>query len=64
MESQKIYEDSYSELVKIRKNLSNGKVAIDFSKLDTDSAGVLKQKLTEGLASRINTLSSIITGVK
>lgn len=64
MESQKIYEDSYSELVKIRKNLSNGKVIIDFSKLDTDSAGVLKQKLTEGLAPRISTLSSIITGVK
>jgi hypothetical protein len=64
MESQKIYEESYNELVKIRKAVSNNKVTIDFSKLDTESASVLKQKLSEGLAQRTSTLSSIISGVK
>lgn len=64
MESQKIYEESYNELVKIRKALSTNKVTIDLSKLDTESAAVLRQNIANGLSDRIGTLSSIITGVK
>ena len=34
MEGNKIYEDSYKELVKIRKSLSTDTISINVSKLD------------------------------
>lgn len=65
MESQKIYEESNTELIKIRKALSSSdKVSIDFSKLDGESSRVLREKLSEGLSERIRTVGNIITTVQ
>ena len=65
MESQKIYEESNIELIKVRKALlSSDKVSIDFSKLDGESSRVLREKLSEGLSERIRTVGNIITTVQ
>lgn len=60
MESNSKYEESYKEMIKIRKNILSGKVSIDLEKLDNESAGILKQSIMESLSKRINTVSNII----
>lgn len=60
MESNNKYEESYKEMIKIRKNILSGKVSIDLEKLDNESAGILKQSIMESLSKRINTVGNII----
>jgi hypothetical protein len=68
MESDKIYEKSRAELLRLSRALSGSgaidKVTIDFSEMDTDTRGFIKQALVEKIQSRLHSVDSIITGVR
>lgn len=65
MESQKIYEESLKELSRIRKSISSDRiVSIDFSKLDNESVGEIKNSLAKALSNRASVVYSVITGAK
>lgn len=65
MESQRIYEDSYKSLNKLKKDLvSKDTVIINFKEMDSESAGAIKNVLLDKINSRLSTLNSIICQAK
>jgi hypothetical protein len=64
MEGNKIYEDSYNELIKARKNMSNSIINIDLDNLDA----ITKEKITLAVSSvleeRISAIEKVILGVQ
>lgn len=64
MESKNIYLESVKELNVIKKNLSTDSVTIDFSKLDSGTAGLLRDEIYKAITSRIGTISQISLGVQ
>ena len=64
MEGNKIYEDSYNELIKARKNMSNSIISIDLDNLDA----ITKEKITLAVSSvleeRISAIEKVILGVQ
>ena len=67
MESKNIYQDSYNELVNIRKSLGNTKVTIDFDKLDENSKTEIRDAILKSTAARqsaiLNVLGNANSGV-
>lgn len=55
-----LYEKSYEELNRIKKQLTQERVTIDFSKLDNISSGRLRQTLIETTSDRINDVIALI----
>lgn len=64
MESKQIYEKSYENLRKIKKDLSaNNEVKIKLDDLDAETRGIIKDALNSILLKRMSTLTTIISKV-
>ena len=64
MEHVSIFEKSYQEIQKLKKELSTcTTITVDFSKLDSRTAGVLKEALSNVLSGRSSEVLTIISGV-
>ena len=63
MEHVSIFEKSYEEIQKLKKELSFDTVTIDFSKFDSRTRGVLKEALYNALDQRDKRVLSILSGV-
>lgn len=64
MEHVSIFEKSYQEIQKLKKDLISGStITVDFSKLDSRTAGVLREVLNNELTKRSNRILSIISKV-
>lgn len=61
MEAKGIYENSYKEMNKLKRELSQETISIDFSKMDTVSTGVIKTALSEALTERTREVYKIIS---
>lgn len=64
MESQKIYEESLKEIIKLSRSLGSDKITIDFSKIDSESAGVIRSTLSRVLHERSSIVTSVIMKVE
>ena len=61
MEGITTYESSYEYLKMLTKDLlSNQSIAINWAKLDTDSAGVIMKALSEAISQRSKAVYNII----
>lgn len=67
MESKQIYEDSYKELVRIRKSLTNSMITINLDKLDARTKEDLLKAITNTTSRRqsdiLNVLGNTMSGV-
>lgn len=63
MESEKIYQESYKELNKLIRDLSQNKLTIDFTKLDTTTSGKIKEELLNCFVERSSEILKVIQGV-
>lgn len=64
MEGNKIYEDSYNELIKARKNMSNNIINIDLDNLDAITKEKITLAVSSVLAERISAIEKVILGVQ
>ena len=62
MESKQQYEKSYKEVTRFIKTLSDSSATIDFTKLDGETAGLLRSCIKETMQPRLNKLNNIISG--
>ena len=64
MESLQIYESSKNELTKIKKDLSQDLVTIDFSKFDEQTKEVVLSALSSSVSQRIAAVNRVLLGVR
>lgn len=64
MESLQIYEASKNELTKIKKDLSQDLVTIDFSKFDEQTKEVVLSALSSSVSQRIAAVDRVLFGVR
>lgn len=64
MESLQIYEASKNELTKIKKDLSQDLVTIDFSKFDEQTKEVVLSALSSSVSQRIAAVNRVLLGVR
>lgn len=64
MESLQIYETSKKELTKIKKDLSQDLVTIDFSKFDEQTKEVVLSALTSSVSQRIAAVNRVLLGAR
>ena len=62
MESLQIYETSKKELTKIKKDLSQDLVTIDFSKFDEQTKEVVLSALSSSVSQRIAAVNRVLLG--
>lgn len=62
MESDKIYETSRTEILRLQKQISGGSLSIDFSKLDAETKSVLSTQIKNVLSKRLREVESVIMG--
>ena len=63
MESVKVYEDSYRELNKILKSNNTGKLEVDFTKLDEETAMEIRAVIKNTVTARKHKLYEVLQGV-
>lgn len=64
MESLQIYEASKNELTKIKKDLSQDLVTIDFSKFDEQTKEVVLSALSSSVSQRIAAVNRVLLGAR
>ena len=64
MESKKIYEDSYNELIRIRKTLGYDLITINANQLDGVSKDALLRAISNTIATRTKDIQGVILGVQ
>lgn len=64
MESLQIYEASKNELTKIKKDLSQDLVTIDFSKFDEQTKEVVLSALSSSVSQRIAAVNRVLLSVR
>ena len=64
MESLQIYETSKKELTKIKKDLSQDLVTIDFSKFDEQTKEVVLSTLSSSVSQRIAAVNRVLLGAR
>lgn len=64
MESLQIYETSKKELTKIKKDLSQDLVTIDFSKFDEQTKEVVLSALSSSVSQRIVAVNRVLLGAR
>lgn len=64
MESLQIYETSKKELTKIKKDLSQDLVTIDFSKFDEQTKEVVLSALSSSVSKRIAAVNRVLLGAR
>ena len=60
MESEKIYEDARTELLRINKCLNSDHIDINMNELDTVTRGEIKYAINEVISKRTKDIESII----
>lgn len=60
MESKTIYEESYKELVRIRKTLTNSMITINLDKLDARTKDELLKAISNTTSRRQSDILSVI----
>ncbi len=64
MEGKKIYEDSYNELVRMRKSLASDSTTINWSKLDGSTKRDLNIAISSVIIKRQKEIEKITLGVQ
>ena len=64
MESLQIYETSKKELTKIKKDLSQDLVTIDFSKFDEQTKEVVLSALSSSVSQSIAAVNRVLLGAR
>ena len=64
MESLQFYEASKNELTKIKKDLSQDLVTIDFSKFDEQTKEVVLSALSSSVSQRIAAVNRVLLGMR
>ena len=64
MESLQIYETSKKELTKIKKDLSQDLVTIDFTKFDEQTKEVVLSALSSSVSQRIAAVNRVLLGAR
>lgn len=64
MESLQIYEASKTELTKIKKDLSQDLVTIDFSKFDEHTKEVVLSALSSSVSRRLAAVNRVLLGAR
>ena len=64
MEGKKIYEDSYNELVRMRKSLASDSTTINWSKLDGSTKKDLNIAISSVIIKRQKEIEKITLGVQ
>lgn len=64
MEGKKIYEDSYNELVRMRKSLASDSTTINWSKLDGSTKRDLNIAISSVIIERQKEIEKITLGVQ
>ena len=64
MESLQIYETSKKELTKIKKDLRQDLVTIDFSKFDEQTKEVVLSALSSSVSQRIAAVNRVLLGAR
>ena len=64
LESLQIYETSKKELTKIKKDLSQDLVTIDFSKFDEQTKEVVLSALSSSVSQRIAAVNRVLLGAR
>lgn len=65
MEHVSIFEKSYQEIQKLKKDLiSESTITVDFSKLDNKTAGIIREVLNNELSKRSSRILSVISNVQ
>ena len=64
MEGKKIYEDSYNELVRMRKSLASDSTTINWSKLDGPTKRDLNIAISSVIIKRQKEIEKITLGVQ
>lgn len=62
MEGNSVYEDSYDELKRIKKQLGSSKITINLEKLDENSKRTIITSLSYTIAQREAAVNAIISG--
>lgn len=63
MESVKVMEDSYRELNRALKSNTTGKLEIDYSKLDTETARMIREGVKEIITNRKREVYEVLKGI-
>lgn len=64
MESTKIYEECYKEILSMKKSLSSDVLNINFTKLDNNTAGELRDAISTVLSRRSSAIYNVIAGTE
>ena len=64
MESDKIYEDSFNELVRISKMTATDTMTIKLNKLDTMTKQVILMAINNAISERKSAITAKLTGAK
>lgn len=64
MESEKIFEMSNKELLRINKETSTDEIRIDLTKLDSTTKGLMLSAIRSVISQRTKDIEKIIFGVK
>ena len=64
MEGLEVYKESYKNLNKLAMSNTGGSITIDYTKLDNETQGALRNVITETINVRRNEISQVICGAK
>ena len=64
MESEKIYEESHKELLKLKRNIGTDQIVIDMKLLDGETKNRINTELSKIISERSKEIERVILGVK
>ena len=64
MESEKIYEESYKELLKLKRNIGTDQIVINMKLLDGETKNRINTELSKIISERSKEIERVILGVK
>ena len=64
MESEKIYEESHKELLKLKRNTGTDQIVINMKLLDGETKNRINTELSKIISERSKEIERVILGVK
>ena len=64
MESEKIYEESYKELLKLKRNIGTDQIVINTKLLNGETKNRINTELSKIISERSKEIERVILGVK
>ena len=64
MESEKIYEESYKELLKLKRNIGTDQIVINMKLLDGETKNRINTELSKTISERSKEIERVNLGVK